>query len=79
MARNVRELLHADVGVAVTGVAGPGGATPGKPVGLVYVAMAAQDGGWAEQHTWLGNRWENKARTADAALDLLRRYLAGCL
>jgi PncC family amidohydrolase len=79
MARNVRELLHADVGLAVTGVAGPGGGTPDKPVGLVYIALAARDGDWVEQHVWPGNRWQNKARTADAALELLRRYLAGSL
>jgi nicotinamide mononucleotide (NMN) deamidase PncC len=75
----VRELLHADVGVAVTGVAGPGGGTPGKPVGLVYVALAARGGDWVEQYTWPGDRWENKARSAEAALDLVRRYLSGGL
>lgn len=79
MARNVREFLCADVGLAVTGVAGPGGGTPDKPVGLVYVALAAQDRDLVEQHTWRGNRWENKARSAEAALDLVRRYLVGCL
>ncbi len=77
MARGVRRALHADIGVAVTGIAGPEGGSPGKPVGLVYVALAAGDGEWVEGHLWDGDRWENKDRSAEAALDLLRRYLVG--
>jgi PncC family amidohydrolase len=75
MAQGARRALGADVGVAVTGVAGPGGGTPEKPVGLVYVALAADDGEWVEEHVWGGDRWENKALSAEATLDLLRRYL----
>jgi PncC family amidohydrolase len=75
MAQGVRRAFCADVGLSVTGIAGPGGGMPGKPVGLVYVALAAPDGEWVERHVWSGNRWENKARSAEAALDLLRRYL----
>jgi nicotinamide mononucleotide (NMN) deamidase PncC len=44
-------------------------------VGLVYIALVAPDGEWVERHVWAGDRLENKARSADAALDLLRRYL----
>jgi PncC family amidohydrolase len=83
MAQGVRDVLHADVGLAVTGVAGPDGGTPEKPVGLVYIALAAPDGVWVERHGW-GNdrgdpldRWENKALSAEAVLNLLRRYLEG--
>jgi nicotinamide-nucleotide amidase len=80
MARGVRQVLHADVGLSVTGIAGPDGGTPEKPVGLVLIALAAPDGEWQERHLWEGNdRWENKARSADAVLDLLRRYLEGRL
>lgn len=75
MAQGVRRAFCADVGLSVTGIAGPGGGMPGKPVGLVYVALTAPDGEWVERHVWSGNRWENKARSAEAALDLLRRYL----
>lgn len=75
MAQGVRRAFRADIGLSVTGIAGPGGGMPGKPVGLVYVALAAPDGEWVERHVWSGNRWENKARSAEAALDLLRRYL----
>jgi PncC family amidohydrolase len=75
MAQGVRRSFYADVGLAVTGIAGPGGGTLEKPVGLVYVALAAPDGEWVEQYVWRGNRRENKERSAEAALDLLHRYL----
>lgn len=77
MAQGVRRALGADVGVSVTGIAGPTGGTAEKPVGLVYVALAAPDGVWVERYIWPGDRLENKARSADAVLDLLRRYLEG--
>ena len=79
MAQGVRRSFYADIGLAVTGIAGPSGGTPEKPVGLVYVALAAPDGEWAERYVWHGNRWENKERSAEAALDLLRHYLEGRL
>jgi nicotinamide mononucleotide (NMN) deamidase PncC len=69
----------------VTGIAGPGGGTPEKPVGLIYIALAAADGVWAERHVWTDDhgrardRWENKALSAEAVLGLLRRYLEGWL
>jgi hypothetical protein len=65
--------------VSVTGIAGPTGGTTEKPVGLVYVAVVAPHGEWVERHVWAGDRRENKVRSADAALDLLRRYLEGLL
>ncbi|MBN1954708.1 MAG: nicotinamide-nucleotide amidohydrolase family protein [Anaerolineae bacterium] len=77
MARGIRQVLWADLGVSVTGIAGPGGGTPEKPVGLVYVALAAADGEWVERHVWPGDRQANKAASAEAVLDLLRRYLEG--
>jgi len=77
MAGNVRGALQADVGLAVTGIAGPGGGTPEKPVGLTYVALSAPHGEWVDRHVWSGNRWENKAHSAEAALALLRRCLEG--
>ena len=79
MARGGRRVCRADIALAVTGVAGPGGGTPDKPVGLVYVGLATPDGEWVERHVWDGDRQENKARSAGAALDLLRRYLEGQL
>jgi len=79
MATNARRVFGADVTLAVTGIAGPGGGTPAKPVGLVYTALAAPDGEWVERHVWRGDRWQNKMRSAEAALDLLHRYLEGRL
>ena len=79
MASRVRHRFSADLGLAATGVAGPGGGTPDKPVGLTYIALAAANGEWVERHDWSGSRWENKMRSADAALDLLRRHLMGQL
>ena len=79
MAVGVRCAFQADIGLAVTGVAGPGGGTPEKPVGLVYVALAAPDGEWVERCMWGGDRLENKEQSAEAALDLLHRYLEGRL
>ncbi len=75
MAHGGRQLLQADVALAVTGIAGPGGGTPEKPVGLVYVALDAGDGGACRRFVWNGSRKENKARSARAALDLLLDHL----
>jgi nicotinamide-nucleotide amidase len=75
MAQGVRRALRSDLGLSVTGIAGPDGGTPDKPVGLVYIALAAPDSLWVEQHIWRGDRLANKAASAEAALDLVRRYL----
>jgi PncC family amidohydrolase len=81
MAQGVRDVLRSDIGLAVTGIAGPDGGTAEKPVGLVCVALAAPGGVWVERHVWHNEegdhltRRENKARSAEAVLDLLRRYL----
>ena len=79
MAEGARRVLVADLGLSTTGIAGPGGGTPEKPVGLVYIALVAPAGSWCEQHSWEGGRSENKASSAAAALDLLVRYLNGQL
>ncbi|HEY74075.1 MAG: competence protein ComA [Chloroflexi bacterium] len=79
MARGVRCALRADIGLSVTGIAGPGGGTPEKPVGLIYISLAAPDVERVERYVWNGNRWENKTRSVEAALGLLRRYLEGRL
>ena len=52
MARRVRRLLGADIALSATGIAGPAGGTPEKPVGLVYVALAAEDCERCERHLW---------------------------
>ena len=75
MARGARCLFGADVAISSTGIAGPTGGTPEKPVGLVYVALATPDLERCERHLWQGDRLENKLQTSEAALEMLRRYL----
>ena len=79
MAQGVRRVVRADVGISVTGIAGPTGGTADKPVGLVYVGLVAPDGMWVRRYVFDGDRLENKACSAEAALDLLRQYLEGVL
>ncbi|MCJ7736314.1 MAG: CinA family protein [Anaerolineae bacterium] len=75
MAAGVRAALGADIGLSVTGVAGPGGGTPGKPVGLVYVALDAPERQQVLRLLCSGDRIENKTRSAQVAMDLLYAYL----
>ena len=76
MAEGVRARLGADVAVAVTGIAGPGGGSEAKPVGLTYVALADAAGHEVRRHLWHGDRHENKLASAEAALMLLLDRLA---
>jgi PncC family amidohydrolase len=71
MAVGVRARLSADLAVAVTGVAGPGGGSPSKPVGLTYVAVADAAGVDVRRLAWIGDRLGNKRSSARAALELL--------
>ena len=75
MARGARLRAGADVAVSVTGIAGPTGGTPDKPVGLVYIALSAADAELCQRHVWQGDRLANKEQSAEAALQLIRRYL----
>jgi len=76
MAEGVRARLEADVAVAVTGIAGPGGGSEAKPVGLAYVALADDAGHEVRRFLWRGDRHENKLASAEAALMLLLDRLA---
>jgi len=71
MAKNVRRVLGSDVGIAVTGIAGPTGGSAQKPVGTVFVALSSPLGDEVKHHTWNSNREENKRLSAEAALALL--------
>ena len=75
MAEGVRTRLAADIGVAVTGVAGPGGGTPEKPVGLVFAHAAGPDGERAVRTELPGDRDMIRGRATAAALHLVRRFL----
>jgi PncC family amidohydrolase len=75
MALGVRRLMDADIALATTGIAGPTGAMPGKPVGLVYIALASEKGSQSEEFTFQGNREGNKKSFAQAALSMLKEEL----
>jgi len=74
MAMGALARSHADVAISATGIAGPGGATPEKPVGLVYLGTARRGGGPArhERHLFTGDRTAIRLATVDAAITLLR-------
>lgn len=71
MAEGVRRRAQTDFGLAITGIAGPGGQTPEKPVGLVYISLASLGDTIVERHVFGGNREQVKNRAALGALQLL--------
>lgn len=75
MAQGARRLLEVDVALSVTGIAGPTGGTVEKPVGLVYLGLAAEGVDLWEKHIWQGDRAQNKKLSAQGALELLLMYL----
>jgi nicotinamide-nucleotide amidase len=78
MAKGVRERSGVSIGLSVTGIAGPGGGTSTKPVGLVYVGLNANNGdAFTREHRFHGDRSVIKQRSSQAALDVLRRWLLG--
>ncbi len=77
MARGMQQAAHTDLGLAVTGIAGPGGGTEKKPVGLVYTALASAQGVKIDEHRFLGTREQVRIRASQMALDMVRRYLIG--
>lgn len=79
MARGVRRVMGADVGLSVTGIAGPTGGTPDKPVGLVYIALSARDFERCQRFVWQGDRLANKSQSAEAALHMLSDCLEGAV
>jgi PncC family amidohydrolase len=75
MARGVCQAFPAEVGVSITGIAGPGGASPDKPVGLTWIGLCGPEFAQAWSYTWDGDRLKNKELSAEAALQLLYDYL----
>ncbi len=77
MARGVRRALDADIGAAVSGILGPGGGMPNKPVGLVWFGLSTPTGEWAFHRMFAGDRWQNKEQAAQTALQWVVDYLQG--
>jgi nicotinamide-nucleotide amidase len=75
MASGGCKLLSVDVCIADTGIAGPGGATPGKMVGLFYLGLATPKGVSSRKHKFHGTREENKRDAAITALEWVKEYL----
>lgn len=79
MAEGVRSRYGITIGLASTGIAGPGGGTPDKPVGLVYLALATPDGVNVGKNLFRWDRSQNKLATSQAGLAMLWQYLTGTL
>jgi nicotinamide-nucleotide amidase len=75
LAEGVRKRLGSDIGIGVTGIAGPSGGSPDKPVGLVYIAVADDDGTESREFRFSGDRRAIRLRTALTALNMTRRRL----
>ncbi|RJQ39188.1 MAG: CinA family protein, partial [Nitrospiraceae bacterium] len=75
MVRGARQAGGADLSVAVTGIAGPGGGTPDKPVGLVYAGFSDRDTTIVQKYLFTGDREVIRWQTANAVLNMIRKYL----
>ena len=77
LALGARKLLAVDICLSDTGIAGPGGATADKTVGLFYLGLADANGALSQRHKFYGDREQNKVSAAAAALNWLKEYLLG--
>lgn len=77
MARGARKALDAGLAISVSGIAGPGGGLPNKPVGTTWFGLSAEDGEWARIYCFDGDRLQNKSSSANAALQMVLDYLNG--
>ena len=77
MASGIRARSGAEVGIAITGIAGPGGATPAKPVGTVVIAVETPVSEAVRTRLYFGGRDLIRAMSSHAALDIVRRLLTG--
>lgn len=75
MAQGVRQALATEVGISVTGIAGPTGGTPTKPVGTVFLGISTPMGAWVERHLWPHDRAGNKVASARRALEMVIQAL----
>ncbi len=77
MAEGARKELNVDIAVSVTGIAGPGGAVPNKPVGTVWIGVADAEGSQAKQYLFRGNREQVRLQTVKAALEMMQDRIQG--
>ncbi|HEY3374142.1 MAG TPA: competence/damage-inducible protein A [Candidatus Aquicultor sp.] len=75
MAQGARKRFGADIGVSVTGIAGPGGEAPGKPVGLVYIGLSDMGINYSSRFVFYGSRDIVRQKSASMALDMVRRHI----
>ena len=75
MAHGVRAVLSADIGIAVSGIAGPGGGSAEKPVGTVWIGYSSSQAEFARHFLWQGDRLTVKEKSAQAALKILMEQL----
>ena len=75
LASGGKRVLEVDICIADTGIAGPGGATPDKPVGLFYIGLSHKNTTFNRKHIFNGDREQNKKEAAETALQILKEYL----
>jgi len=75
MARGVRKALSADIAVSISGIAGPSGGLPNKPVGTTWLGLSSPEGDYARLHCFNGDRQKNKAYSAEAAFQFIVDFL----
>ncbi len=75
MATGVRDGVGVDIGLSITGIAGPAGGSPEKPVGTVFMGLATKEGVWVERFLFIGDRQEIRKQATEAALSILLHYL----
>ena len=78
MASGIRRKRGVDVALSTTGIAGPTGATPGKPVGLFYIGLSSAGGTLSQKYQFQGTRLQNKQSAVDEALSMLKHHLLNC-
>lgn len=75
MCKGVKELANADFGISVTGIAGPGGGTPEKPVGTVWIGICGKNVHRAEKFLFDGDRNQVREKTSDMALNIVKKQI----
>lgn len=75
MAQGIRKKTGSSIGIGITGIAGPSGATANKPVGLVYIALNTSDVNWSNRYYFIGNREDIRNRCVKTAQHILKKYL----